>query len=102
MGEEEEYKKKFSKFIAAGIKGDDLEALYLEVHKKIRANPDHVATEKKKPADVEAMKNDGGVYYTNSEGKKCFINRSRRSLKQRKNRRTEEGSCTQLARQRRR
>merc|ERR1712100_443707 len=84
--EEEEYKKKFSKFIAAGIKGDDLEALYLEVHKKIRANPDHVATEKKKPADVEAMKNDGGVYYTNSEGKKCFINRSRRSLKQRRNR----------------
>merc|ERR1712072_1099551 len=84
--EEEEYKKKFSQFIKAGIKGDDLEALYLEVHKKIRANPDHVATEKKKPADVEAMKNDGGVYYTNSEGKKCFINRSRRSLKQRRNR----------------
>merc|ERR1711898_83195 len=56
--EEEEYKKKFSKFIAAGIKG----------------------------ADLEAMKNDGGVYYTNSEGKKCFINRSRRSLKQRRNR----------------
>merc|ERR1712183_1263281 len=85
MGEEE-YKKKFSKYIEAGVKGDDLEALYLEVHKKIRANPDHVATEKKKPADVEAMKHDGGVYYTNSEGKKCFINRSRRSLKQRRNR----------------
>merc|ERR1711966_252597 len=84
--EEEEYQKKFSKFIEAGISGDDLEALYLEVNKKIRANPDHVATEKKKPADVEAMKNDGGVYYTNSEGKKCFINRSRRSLKQRRNR----------------
>merc|ERR1712164_227391 len=84
--EEEEYKKKFSKYIEAGIKGDDLEALYLEVHKKIRANPEHVATEKKKPADVESLKNDGGIYYTNSEGKKCFINRSRRSLKQRKNR----------------
>merc|ERR1712182_53906 len=73
--EEEEYKKKFSKYIEAGIKGDDLEALYLEVHKKIRANPEHVATEKKKPADVESLKNDGGIYYTNSEGKKCFINR---------------------------
>merc|ERR1711968_362569 len=84
--EEEEYKKKFSKYIEAGIKGDDLEALYLEVHKKIRANPEHVATEKKKPADVESLKNDGGIYYTNSEGKKCFINRSRRSLKQCKNR----------------
>merc|ERR1711881_784386 len=84
--EEEEYKKKFSKYIEAGVKGNDLEALYLEVHKKIRANPEHVATEKKKPADVESMKNDGGVYDTNSEGKKCFINRSRRSLKQRKNR----------------
>jgi len=84
--EEEEYNKKFSKYIAAGISGDDLEALYLDVHKKIRANPEHVPTEKKKPADVEAMKNDGGVYYTNSDGKKCFINRSRRSLKQRKNR----------------
>merc|ERR1711869_142543 len=84
--EEEEYKKKFSKYIESGIKGDDLEALYLEVHKKIRANPEHVATEKKKPADVESLKNDGGIYYTNSEGKKCFINRSRRSLKQRKNR----------------
>merc|ERR1712046_188658 len=80
------YNKKFSKYIAAGISGDDLEALYLDVHKKIRANPEHVPTEKKKPADVEAMKNDGGVYYTNSDGKKCFINRSRRSLKQRKNR----------------
>merc|ERR1712093_345133 len=84
--EEEEYNKKFSKYIAAGISGDDLEALYLEVHKKIRANPEHVATEKKKPADVESMKDDGGIYYTNSEGKKCFINRRRRSLKQRKNR----------------
>merc|ERR1712080_97804 len=34
--EEEEYNKKFSKYIEAGISGDDLEALYLEVHKKIR------------------------------------------------------------------
>merc|ERR1711977_794739 len=49
--EEEEYAKKFSKYIEAGISGDDLEALYLEVHKKIRENPDHVATEKKVPAD---------------------------------------------------
>merc|ERR1712072_657581 len=84
--EEEEYAKKFSKYIEAGISGDDLEALYLDVHKKIRENPDHVATEKKVPADVESLKKDGGVYYTNDEGKRCFINRSRRSIEQRKNR----------------
>merc|ERR1712224_607141 len=84
--EEEEYAKKFSKYIEAGISGDDLEALYLEVHKKIRENPDHVATEKKKPADVESLKKDGGIYYTNDQGKRCFINRSRRSIEQRKNR----------------
>merc|ERR1712205_2890 len=34
--EKEEYEKKFSKYIAAGVKADDLEDLYLEVHKKIR------------------------------------------------------------------
>merc|ERR1711881_535387 len=84
--EEEEYAKKFSKYIEAGISGDDLEALYLEVHKKIRENPDHVATEKKVPADVESLKKDGGVYYTNDQGKRCFINRRRHSISQRKNR----------------
>merc|ERR1712080_66767 len=84
--EEEEYAKKFSKYMEAGISGDDLEALYLEVHKKIRENPDHVPTEKKVPADVGSLKKDGGIYYTNDEGKRCFINRSRHSIEQRKNR----------------
>merc|ERR1712094_29153 len=37
--EEEEYNKKFSKYIAAGISGDNLEDKYLEVHKAIRADP---------------------------------------------------------------
>jgi len=44
--EPEKYRKQFSKFIAAGVKGDNLEALYTKVHKAIRADPAH----KKKPA----------------------------------------------------
>merc|ERR1712110_1300081 len=46
----------------------------------------HVSTEKKKPADLTAEKKDGGIRYTNSDGVACFINRSKRSLRQRKNR----------------
>ena len=33
------YEKQFSKYVAAGISGGDLEALYTEVHAKIRENP---------------------------------------------------------------
>ena len=46
----------------------------------------HVPTEKKKPADLTLEKREGGIRYTNSEGKSCFINRAKRSNKQRKNR----------------
>merc|ERR1712139_735207 len=84
--EEEEYEKKFSKYIAAGVKADDLEDLYLEVHKKIREAPEHVATEKTKPADMAAAKADGrNIRYVDANGNKKLINRTRKSLAQRKN-----------------
>merc|ERR1712072_108216 len=83
--EEDEFKAKFSGFIAAGVKGDDLEDMYLKCHKAIRANPEHVATKKNKPAKVE-LKEKNGIYYTDKDGKEQFIHRARRSIQQRKNR----------------
>merc|ERR1711935_795056 len=74
--EPEEYEAKFSKFVAEGVEADGLEDLYKSVHKAIRESPAHVPTEKKK----------GGIRYTNSDGVACFINRSKRSLRQRRNR----------------
>lgn len=37
--DEEAYKKQFSAYIAAGIKADDLEGIYANAHKGIRADP---------------------------------------------------------------
>merc|ERR1712022_67335 len=48
----DEYKLKFSRFIKAGVSADDLEQLYLDTHKAIRANPEASLTKKKKPADL--------------------------------------------------
>merc|ERR1711966_122991 len=84
--EPEEYEAKFSKFVAEGVEADGLEDLYKSVHKAIRESPAHVPTEKKKPADLTAEKKDGGIRYTNSDGVACVINRSKRSLRQRRNR----------------
>merc|ERR1711887_419149 len=86
--EPEEYEEKFKKYIQKGVDAEGMEDMYLNVHKAIRANPEHVPTEKKKPTgdDLTLEKREGGIRYTNSEGKKCFINRARRSLAQRKNR----------------
>jgi large subunit ribosomal protein L5e len=40
QGEDEEsYNRQFKRFVDAGISADDLEGLYTEAHKKIRANP---------------------------------------------------------------
>jgi len=40
QGEDEEaYSKHFKRFVDAGVSGDDLEGIYTELHKKIRANP---------------------------------------------------------------
>jgi large subunit ribosomal protein L5e len=36
---EEAYNKQFKRFVDAGIGADDLEGMYTEAHKKIRANP---------------------------------------------------------------
>jgi len=86
--EEEEpelFSEKFKKYIDAGITSENMEETYLNVHKAIRANPEHVATKKNKPADLQAEKRDGGIRYT-KDGKEHFINRTRRSRAQRRNR----------------
>merc|ERR1711990_329160 len=86
--EEEEpelFAEKFKKYIDAGITSENMEETYLNVHKAIRASPEHVATKKNKPADLEAEKRDGGIRYT-KDGKEHFINRTRRSRAQRRNR----------------
>merc|ERR1719333_1510503 len=81
----DEYAKKFSRWIAAGVKPDDVEDLYLGVHKAIRASPEHKAN-KKKTADLKKEKVEGGIRFTDKDGKEHFINRRRRTLSQRKNR----------------
>merc|ERR1711896_13916 len=81
----DEYKLKFSRFIKAGVGGGDLEKLYLDTHKAIRANPEAKLTKKKKPADLTAEKREGGIRFT-KDGVEHFINRRKRSLAQRKNR----------------
>jgi len=78
------YKAKFSQFIKAGVDADGLEDLYLSVHKAIRANPAHVATNKRKPAVIN--KHEGGIHFTDKNGKVQFINRTKRSHAQRRNR----------------
>merc|ERR1712010_294151 len=53
--EEEEpelFAEKFKKYIDAGITSENMEETYLNVHKAIRANPEHVPTKKNKPADL--------------------------------------------------
>merc|ERR1711981_554329 len=44
--------KKFAKYVEHGVDADGMEDMYIAVHKAIRANPEHVPTEKKKPADL--------------------------------------------------
>jgi len=86
--EPEEYEAKFSKFIAAGIEPDGMEELYLSVHKAIRASPEHVPTEKKKPTGdaLTIEKREGGIRFTDADGNKKFIKRAKNSLAQRKDR----------------
>jgi len=86
--EPEEYEAKFAKWIAAGVEPDGLEDLYLSVHKAIRASPEHVPTEKKKPTGdaLTIEKREGGIRYTDADGKEKFIQRTKRSLAQRKDR----------------
>jgi len=82
----EEYAAKFSRFIKAGVTADGMEDLYLSVHKAIRADPKAKLTKKKKPADLTKEKLEGGIRFTDKNGKEHFINRRKRSLAQRNNR----------------
>merc|ERR1712080_537089 len=82
----DEYAKKFSRFIKAGVTADGLEEMYLNVHKAIRASPEAKLTKKKKPADITKEKTEGGIRFTDKDGKEHFINRRKRSLTQRVNR----------------
>jgi len=86
--EPEEYEEKFKKYIEAGIDADNMEETYLSVHKKIRESPEAVKTEKKKPSaeEIAKQKNEGGIRFTDADGKEHFINQRRRTLAQRKNR----------------
>jgi len=64
----EKYKQQFSKYIAAGKGPDDIEKMWAEVHKNIRANPAHVKKERK------------------GEIKKVRKNKAKKNNAQRKNR----------------
>ena len=59
--EPEEYEEKFKKYIAAGVDAENMEQLYLDVHKKIRESPAMVVTTKKKPSPAECAKSKNGA-----------------------------------------
>jgi len=82
--EPELYESKFASYIKAGVDADGLEDLYLSVHKAIRADPTAKLTTKNKPAKINKF--EGGIHYTGKDGKVKFINRTKRSHAQRKNR----------------
>ncbi|ESO01393.1 hypothetical protein HELRODRAFT_185715 [Helobdella robusta] len=67
--DEEMYKKQFSKFITNGLNPDNIEEMYKKAHAEIRSNPEHVV--KEKPV---------------KEGKPKRWNRSKMSLKQKRDR----------------
>jgi len=46
----ERYKRQFAKYVAKGIKPEDMQALYAQVHKNIRADP---VSKKKEPKKIE-------------------------------------------------
>merc|ERR1711939_915556 len=84
----EEYAKKFARFIAAGVSADGMEDMHLGVHKAIRADPAAKPTKKKKPTGdaLTLEKREGGIRFTDKDGKAHFINRAKRTLSQRNNR----------------
>jgi len=51
--DEKEYEKVFSTYLKEGVDADDLEELYQNAHKKIRADPKQV----KKSRDVKNVRN---------------------------------------------
>lgn len=46
-GDEESFKRQFSRYIKLGIRADDLEEIYKKAHQAIRADPTHKKPEKK-------------------------------------------------------
>lgn len=66
----EHFKKQFSRFIAAGVTPDNMEAMYTAAHEAIRKNPAAIPKEKKEMGEHASLK-----------FKKARIN-----LKERKNR----------------
>merc|ERR1711990_421225 len=62
--------------------------MYLGVHKAIRADPVAKPTKKKKPTGdaLTLEKREGGIRFTDKDGKAHFINRAKRTLSQRNNR----------------
>jgi len=48
--DQESFKRQFSRYIALGIRADDLEEIYKKAHSTIRADPAHKAPEHKKQA----------------------------------------------------
>lgn len=54
--DEERYSKQFAGLIAAEIESDQLEDLYVEAHKKIRADPSFTPSDKSKDWAAETKK----------------------------------------------
>jgi len=48
--EPDKYKKLFSHYVKAGVKGEDLESVYKKAHAAIRADPVYKKSTKPKPA----------------------------------------------------
>merc|ERR1712164_141219 len=69
----DEYATKFSRFIKNGVTADGMEEMYLNVHKAIRADPEAKITKKKKPADLTREKLEGGIRFTDKDGKVHFV-----------------------------
>merc|ERR1712196_494745 len=59
-----------------------------EYEEKFKKHIEAVKTEKKKPSaeEIAKKKNEGGIRFTDADGKEHFINQRRRTLAQRKNR----------------
>jgi len=64
--DEEAFNKQFKRFVDAGIGADDLEGLYTEAHKKIRANP-----------NIKRAPLEKGYFHTREEARKGVVEKKR-------------------------
>jgi len=74
--DQQKYESHFSKYIEAGIGADDIEEMYTEGHKKIRANPKYTKVAKK---DIKHTRAGCKV----NDGKTTYSRHIRRSKKER-------------------